>query len=221
VMGSISRLLDESITGASIKDRGPPALDLSRIDFQALAKRFRESKHRNTELEVLKAAIRAQLERMIQVNRTRADFAEKFEALIESYNAGSRNIEDVFAELLKLSNSLNEEQQRHVRENMTEEELVIFDILTRPAPELAAEERNEVKKVARLLLDRLRELLVLNWRQKAAARSKLKLVIEDTLDGGLPRVYGPELYRNKCAAVFEHVYERYAERDAGVYTTRR
>jgi hypothetical protein len=47
--------------------------------------------------------------------------------------------------LLKLSRSLSEEQQRHVRENMTEEELVIFDILTRPAPELSAEGRAEAK----------------------------------------------------------------------------
>ena len=104
-----------------------------------------------------------------------------------------------------------------MRENITEEELVIFDILTRPALELSAEERAEVKKVARELLTRLKTLLVLNWRQKAAARSQLKLTIEDTLDGGLPRAYTPELYRQKCSAVFEHVYESYPERDAGAY----
>jgi type I restriction enzyme R subunit len=147
VMGQINGLLDESITGHEIRESGPPALDLSKINFEALAQRFKESKHKNTDLEVLKAAIRAQLEKMIQLNRTRADFAEKFEALIESYNAGSRSIEELFEELLKLSNSLNDEQQRHVRENMSEEELVIFDILTRPAPELSTEERAEVKKV--------------------------------------------------------------------------
>src|SRR5512133_2327626 len=101
---------------------------------------------------------------------------------------------------------------------MTEEELVIFDILTRPAPELSTEERDEVKKVARELLARLKELLVLNWRQKAAARSQLKLTIEDTLDTGLPRAFTPELYRAKCSAVFEHVYESYPERNAGVYS---
>jgi type I restriction enzyme R subunit len=166
---------------------------------------------------VLKAAIRAHLEKMIRLNRTRADFAEKFEALIESYNAGSATIEALYNELLALSNSLNEEQQRHVRENMSEEELVIFDILTRPAPELSGEERAEVKKVARELLMRLKALLVLNWRQKSAARSQLKLAIEDTLDTGLPRAYTPELYRQKCSAVFEHVYESYPERNAGVY----
>jgi type I restriction enzyme R subunit len=115
------------------------------------------------------------------------------------------------------SNSLNDEQERHVRENMSEEELVIFDILTRPAPELSPDERAEVKKAARELLARLKGLLVLNWRQKSAARSQLKLAIEDTLDSGLPRAFSKELYIQKCSAVFEHVYESYPERNAGVY----
>jgi type I restriction enzyme R subunit len=37
------------------------------------------------------------------LNKTRADFTEKFEELIERHNAGSRNIEALFQELLKLS----------------------------------------------------------------------------------------------------------------------
>ena len=154
---------------------------------------------------------------MIQLNRTRTDFAEKFEALIDSYNAGSRSIQDLFDELLKLCNSLTEEQERHVRENMSEEELVIFDILTRPAPELTTEERSEVKKVARALLTRLKGLLVLNWRRKSAARSQLKLAIEDALDTGLPLAYTPKIYQDKCSAIFDHVYESYPERDVNFY----
>ena len=217
VLGQITGLLDQSITGHAIREDGPPPLDLSKINFEALAQRFKASKHQNTELEVLKAAIRARLDKLIRLNHTRADFAEKFEALIEAYNAGSATIEALYQELLALSNSLDDEQQRHVREHLSEEELVIFDILTRPAPALGTEERAEVKKVVRLLLERLKTLLVLNWRQKSAARSVLKLAIEDTLDAGLPRAYTPEIYRQKCSAVFEHVYEAYPEQNAGVY----
>lgn len=217
VMGDINKLLDDSITGATIKDQGPLALDLSKVDFEALAERFKASKEKNSDIEVLKAAIRAQLERLVELNETRADFAEKFEALIESYNAGSRNIEQLLDELLRFARNLSEEQARHVRENVTEEELVIFDILTRPAPELTTEERAEVKKVARDLLEKLKGLLVLNWRQKVSARSQLKLAIEDTLDSGLPRAYSPEMYRDKCAALFEHMYEKYPEQGSTVY----
>jgi type I restriction enzyme R subunit len=217
IMGDIARLLDTSITGVDMPSKPTPVMDLSKIDFEALRRRFKESKHKNTELEVLKAAISAQLEKLIRLNKTRADFAEKFEELIERYNAGSWNIEELYEQLLKLSRSLSEEQQRHVRENMTEEELVIFDILTRPAPELTPEERAEIKRVAKGLLLRLKGLLVLNWRQKAAAKSQLQLAIEDELDRGLPRAYDPALYRDKCAAVFEHVFEAYPDRGQSVF----
>ena len=219
VMGDIGKLLDASITGVAMPTKAAPVMDLSKIDFAALARKFKESKHKNTDLEVLKAAIRAQLEKLIRLNKTRADFAEKFEELIESYNAGNRNIEELFDELLKLSRNLSEEQQRHVRENMTEEELVIFDILTRPAPELSTDERAEVKKVSRELLNKIKQLLVINWRQKSTARSQLKLAIEDTLDTGLPRVFSPEIYQQKCSAVFEHFYESYPESSSSVYAT--
>ena len=51
-------------------------------------------------------------------------------------------------------------------------------------------------------------------RQNSSARSQLKLAIEDTLDTGLPRACTPELYRQKCSAVFEHADESCAGRGA-------
>ncbi len=218
VMGDIRGLLDASISGVKAAEPDAPAINLSKIDFRALAAKFKQSDHKNTDLEVLKAAVRAQLEMLIRLNKTRANFQEKFEELIAAYNAGSKNIEQVFEELLALSRDLSTEQQRHVRESMSEEELVVFDILTRPAPELTTEERGEVKKVARELLARLKLLLVLNWRQKSSARSRLKIEIEDLLEH-LPPAYDKPLYEQKCIAVFEHVYESYPERNAGVYAS--
>ncbi len=120
--------------------------------------------------------------------------------------------------MLKLSSELTLEQQRHIRENLSKEELVLFDILTRPAPpELSADERKKVKQVARALLPKLKELLVLNWRRRTAATSKLRMCIEDVLDRGLPRAYTKELYLEKVAALYEHMYDSYAERDENVY----
>jgi len=214
VMSQVNELLDRSIAADGFTIRhmnNRPVVDLSRLDFAALAKRFAESKTKNIELEQLRAAIKAHLERIIRVNRTRTDYLTKFEQLIEEYNNGSRNIEELFNELVALSRSLDEEEQRHVREALTEEELVVFDILTRPAPELTTDERDEIKKVARELLEKLKALLVINWRQKNTARSQVRLTIEDVLDAGLPRAYSPDLYKQKCGLVFEHVYEAYGD----------
>ena len=76
-----------------------------------------------------------------------------------------------------------------------------------------------MKKVARELLNRIKQLLVLNWRQKSTARAQLRLAIEDVLDNGLPRAYTPELYNQKCSALFEHFYESYPEKEASVYAS--
>ena len=230
VMAGISKLLDESISaqgfvinalpegGDNLGSR-PGVIDLSKIDFVALAAKFKRSPQKNLDLEALKAAIRAQLDKLIRLNKSRVDYLRKFEELIESYNAGSRNIEELFQELLDLSQSLNDEQQRHVRENLSEEELTVFDLLTRPGPELTPEERKEVKKVAHLLLGRLKNLLVLNWRQKVQARAQVKLAIEEALDKGLPRAYTPEVFQGKCNVLFEHVYENYQGENQGTYAS--
>lgn len=219
VMARITDVLDESIAGHTIRDSGPPEIDLSKVNFEALAEKFKSSKRKNTELEALKAAIRARLDRLVQLNGTRVDFREKFEELIRSYNAGSRSIEELFEELMQLSNSLDREEERHVRENLSEEELVVFDILTRPAPELSPKEREEVRRVTRELLARLRELLVLDWRRKSAARSRLKLRIEDILDEGLPSAYNRQLFSQKATLLFQHMYDSYPQHNQGVYAT--
>jgi type I restriction enzyme R subunit len=223
VLADVNRLLDESIAADGFRidgdreDEQHGVIDLTKIDFETLAKRFAKSKTKNVELEQLKAAIRIQLDKLVRLNRPRIDYLEKFEELIESYNQGSRNIDELFRELVALSKTLTDEQQRHVREHLTEEELTVFDILTRPGPDLSPEERSEIKKVSHLLLDRLKTALTLDWRKRVDARARVQLAIEDILDEGLPRAYTPELYRGKCKALFEHVYENYVDVGNSVY----
>ena len=197
VMADINALLDRSIAADGFRIAGEGSgetgrrtpLDLSAIDFEALAKRFATTTRKNIELAQLRAAVRTQLDTLVRANPTRADFLTTFEALIESYNAGSRNIDELFQDLLALSRSLSDEEQRHVRERLTEEELTVFDLLTRPGPDLAPAERDEVKKVARHLLDRVHVALAqnVNWRGKVQARAQVREAIATVLDEGLPR----------------------------------
>jgi type I restriction enzyme R subunit len=221
VMQGIQQLLDRSIGAEPFKiadrESGYYGIDLSKIDFEALSKRFKDKKPTNSDIERLKAAVRAQLERMVQLNPTRADYLEKFQALIDDYNSGSRNIDEIFRELLALTRVLTDEQGRHIREHLSEEELTIFDILTRPGPELSGEERDEVKKVAHDLLARLNALLALDWRKRASARAQIRIAIEDQLVEGLPRAYTKDLYQSKCDALFQHVYESYYGDGASAY----
>ncbi len=43
----------------------------------------------------------------------------------------------------------------------------------------------------------------------------MRVAIEEILERQLPEAYTPEVYQQKCEAVYQHVYESYLER-AGV-----
>ena len=212
VIEQVNELLDASITADSFQitesAKGNRLLNLAKIDFQALSERFPKSPRKNVEIEQLKAAVQATLDRMIRLNPTRIDYLRKFETLIESYNAGSRNIDELFEALVNLSRSLTDEQQRHVRENFNEDELALFDILTRPDPALSDEEKKQVKLVVRHLYQRLQSVTVIDWKKRSSARAGVQEAIGETLDEGLPDAYTRQIYQTKCRLVFDYLYER-------------
>lgn len=77
---------------------------------------------------------------------------------------------------------MNDEEKRTVRENLSEEELALFDILTRPEPKLTNKEEQPVKKVSQELLKKLKwEKLVIDWLLRQTRAAVLE-VIEVTTD---------------------------------------
>jgi predicted nuclease with TOPRIM domain len=72
------------------------------------------------------SVVRVMLNRLVRLNRTRADLREKFEELIEICNSGSKDIEELFDELINLSRSLTDEQTRLVREKLSSETIPRF-----------------------------------------------------------------------------------------------
>jgi len=224
VMGDVEQLLNDSIAteGYRIASGIGPAsnpqalVNLSEIDFEALQAKFAHG-HKRTEAEKLKRLIEGKLAQMVAVNSARADMAEKFQKLIDEYNAGSQNIEAFFEELKDFARSLTVEEQRAVAEGLTEEELALFDILTKPEPMLTKAEEAEVKKVCRELLATLkREKLVLDWREKQQAKAGVMQTLRMEMRR-LPAAYTKEVRLEKAARAYAHVYDRYGGRTGEVF----
>ena len=212
VMGDVEELLNDSIATEGYRigpASNPEALvNLSEIDFAALQAKFAQGRKR-TEAEKLKRLIAGKLAAMVAVNASRMDLAEKFQALIDEYNAGSQNIEAFFAELKTFAQALSEEDQRGIAEGLTEEELALFDILTKPEPVLTKAEETEVKKVCKELLATLkREKLVLDWREKQQAKAAVMQTLKLELRR-LPVQYTNVVRSEKMARAYAHVYDHY------------
>ena len=212
VMSDVEALLNDSIATEGYRigpASNPEALvNLSEIDFTALQAKFAQG-HKRTEAEKLKRLIAGKLAAMVAVNASRMDLAEKFQALIDEYNAGSQNIEAFFEELKTFAQALSEEDQRGIAEGLTEEELALFDILTKPEPVLTKAEEAEVKKVCRELLSTLkREKLVLDWREKQQAKAGVMQALKVEMRR-LPPAYTRDIRAEKMARAYAHVYDHY------------
>ena len=213
----VEELLNESINLKSYKIKAGEKLDLSKIDFEELQRRILKEKKR-TLLEKLKATISSKLSIMLKFNDMRKHFQEKFEQIIDEYNAGKLTMEQMYIKLVALTNDLTEEEKRHLDENLTEEELAILDILTKPEPKLSKKEFETVKAAAQTLIQVIKkEKLVLNWRKKQSTRAKVKEAIETICDETLPEIYDKDLFQEKCNSLYNHFYDYYNNAQDNIY----
>ncbi|MCA9855949.1 MAG: HsdR family type I site-specific deoxyribonuclease [Dehalococcoidia bacterium] len=223
IADAVDELLDRSvgaeeyvIRAAAEGSEPDPLIDLSQIDFDALAAQFAGRKRAETDR--LAALLRQRAVAAATRNPTRYDLVERIGELIANYNAGSLNIDEYLRRLIELSQSLTEEEQRAVTEGLTEEELAIFDLLTKPEPVLTDAERELVKASAKRLLVHLHDKLVLDWRRKAATAADVRSSIRRLLDADLPAdPYPPEVFDAKVQAVFDHVATAYGDDGHCVY----
>jgi type I restriction enzyme R subunit len=172
---------------------------------------------KHVQAERLRGAINSKLAQMVRLNRARLDYQQEFEDLIAEYNNGALNIEELFTQLVNFAQSLTTEEQRSTREELTEEELALFDILMRPALTLTGADMNQVKRVARELLATLKEKkLVIDWRKKQQARASVKLCIREFL-GLLPVAFTQVAVAQKMDLAFQHVYDSYFGDGKSIY----
>ncbi len=223
VADAVDALLDRSvgaeeyvIRAAAEGSEPDPLIDLSQIDFDGLAAAFAGRKLAETDR--LAALLKQRAVSAATRNPTRYDLIQRIEELIAEYNAGSVNIDEYLRRLVELSQTLTHEEQRAVREDLTEEELAIFDVLSKPDPVLTDDERAAVKASAKRLLTHLHDKLVLDWRRRAATTAAVRVTIRDVLDEELPAdPYPPDVFDEKVQAVFDHVITAYGDDGSTVY----
>ena len=213
VMKQVQDVVDNSVESQNIAldptaDYGKK-LDLSNLDFELIEKYFLKLPNKNTVVQTLKQKIERQLKRMVDQNPLRVDFYKKYQEIIDEYNRGKERvtIEETFKELVKFINDLNEEEARAKREELTEEQLAIFDLLLLDK-QLTSKERNKVKSMAQDLLDKLQNtgLKVEHWMDKPQTQSAVRKTINDYLFENLPYpTYNDPDINQKTELVFEHL----------------
>jgi type I restriction enzyme R subunit len=211
VKRDLEELLDKSIqTGEYVIPQHKKIKDLSQLDADALKKFFEELENKHIQVEQMKSELKNKIEEMARINKKRLRFLERLTSLLDDYNSEAHDIDQLFEELAKLAKDLNQEQERAVKENLTDDELALFDLLLKE--NLNADEADKVKKTARVLLEKLKaEKLVLDWKEKESTRAGVKNTIFEIVYDYLPE---PTYSANDCEIkgldVYNFILERYA-----------
>ena len=185
-------------------------IDLSKIDIEELSKQIKKSKHKNLKIQDLRTYIDKKLALMIKTNITRKSFAERFKAIIDEYNAGGSQNDDFFKKLVAFMKELQEEESRHIQEDLSEAELEIFDLLQKE--KLTKDELQKVKLAAKTLYQTLQEkraeLFIVGWEKDMQPKERIRTEIRAVLDNLLPDSYNREIFATKTDEVFNHIVDQ-------------
>ena len=131
-------------------------------------------------------------------------------------NLGACTAEKFFEELKKFVDRLDEEDKRAAREDLSEEELAVFDLLSKQV-ELTEKQRKQVKLIARELLTKIQDILVIDWRKKQRARARVQNFIEEILEELPEEVFSDEIWPKTCEEIYLHIFDKYAGEGVSVY----
>lgn len=192
----------------------PRRFDISAIDFDLLRREFAKVKKKNLVLKDLEDLIRMKLDKMLFTNPERINYYERYQKIIDDYNSEQdrATIEKTFMDLMDLANSMNQEEQRYVREGFTsDEELSLYDMLFRE--DLSKNDIKRLKEVAATLLQKIKTKIseLDHWTDKQETKAAVDNLIRDTLWAQLPECYDEvsiSVYRQQ---IYEYVYTRYKE----------
>lgn len=211
----INELLDQSVITSddarkyTITEIGKE-LDLSKLDINKLRENFRKIKNKNLEIANLRKHIENKLQNMIRRNITRTKFAERFRNIIDEYNADGSQNDDFYEKLLDLMEQLRDEEERHIKEELSEVELEMFDLLKKE--QLTIDEEKRVKLAAKELYHTLTEkrndLFVVGWQNDSQPKEKVKGEIVSVLNEFLPESYDREIFLKKSNIIFDHIMEQ-------------
>lgn len=223
IMRKIQDVVDESIENM-IAEPGinkDKLIDLSGLNFEILEQLFNKMKNKNAAVQSLKDKVEKKLMYMVERNPLTVDYYKRYQEIIEEYNNGKNEIviKETFRKLVELVNSFSVEEADAKREELTDEQKAIFDIL-RYGKKLEENEKNKIKKIAVELLDELKndKLKVEQWSDKSVTAAAVFNTVNKTLFDTLPYpTFQNDEIELKTNLIYQHLRDQYYGGGISVY----
>ncbi len=216
LMVEINKIVSENLTLEPVAEglMESKRFDISKIDFDLLHREFARAANKGLIIKGLAELVDQRLKGMLKSNPARVDYYERYQGIIEQYNAEKdrSEIERIFDELTKLAQDLSQEEKRYVREGFSsDEELSVFDLLFKE--DLTKKEIETIKKVSVDLLAKVKAKIAEldHWTDKAETKAIVDNLIRDTLWKELPESYDEQSVSAYRKEIYQYIYMRYKD----------
>ena len=216
LLKELHKIVNEAIRAQDVSGDHAEGLtvDLSKIDFERLRDEFaKKVRHKHAALHDISVVVEEKLAQMLERNPMRMDYYRKYQEIVADYNREKDRVtvEETFARLIDLANSLDAEQRRAAEEGLTDDEYVLFQMLFQD--NISKTDREKLKQASKSLLASLQELLkpMPDWTKNSATQAEVKVFILDNLWRSLPKPpYTDQDTEELAGRVYDYVWQRSA-----------
>jgi type I restriction enzyme R subunit len=210
----LHRIVNQAIAsqGAGGDQASGLTVDLSQINMEKLRDEFaKKVKHKATVIEDIRQIVEDKLAQMLAANPLRMNYEKKYQEIIAAYNQDKdrATVEDTFAKLMDLANSLDAEQRRALDEGLSEDQLALFDLVQRA--DLSKADRERIKQASRELLAGVLAVIAPldRWTEKEQTQAEVETYILDHVFQTLPEPpYTSDDKAQVAQMVYRHIWQQ-------------
>ena len=201
---AIKQVVDQAIVSEQVVDifdaAGIKKPELSVLDDDFLEE-MRNMKHKNLALEVLKKLLNDEIKIRSKHNVVQSrSLMEMLESSIKRYQNNLITAAEIIQEMIDLAKEIKEADKRGEKMGLSKDELAFYDAVAnnQSAKDLLGDET--LLKLARVLVERVKENASIDWTVKESVKKKLKVIVKRTL-----RQYGypPDLQKLATETVLQ------------------
>lgn len=182
---ALKQIVDKAIAPIGVVDvfaaAGLDKPELTILSDEFLAE-IRGMERKNLAVEALQKLLNNEVRVRFSRNIVKSEeFSEMLQAALVSYKNGTIEAAQVIEELIAIAHKLRDNDNREEVQGLNEDERLFYDALAVNDSALEVMENDQLRNLARILVEQVRNDVSIDWQYRDTAQAKLRVNVKKTL----------------------------------------
>lgn len=183
---ALRQIVDKAIAPVGVVDifaaAGLEKPNLSILSDEFLAE-IRNSQRKNLAVEALQKLLNDEIRVKFKRNAVKtAAFSDLLQAALQKYKNGTIEAAQVIEELIGIAKQLRSDEMEAEESGLTSDEIAFYDALIANGSAREVMGDDQLRNLAKLLVERVRKNISIDWTVREAARARLRVAVKKLLN---------------------------------------